>query len=71
MGEVVALAILAAWMWREREHSRERRALWERIAGVTLGAETALPRAQRVFGSDAEEWEIEQERAAFGLGGGR
>jgi len=67
MAELVAVAVLAAWMWREREHSRERRALWERIAGVTIGAETAPPRGtQRVFGSDAEEWEIEQERLQAG-----
>lgn len=63
MGEVVAVAILTAWMWREREHSRERRALWERVAGVTLEPPLGkAPSTQRVFGSDAEEWEIEQER---------
>lgn len=60
----MAVAILGAWMWREREHSRERRALWERVAGVTLEPPPRVdaPTSRRVFGSDVEEWEIEQER---------
>jgi hypothetical protein len=63
MGELVAVAILGAWMWREREQARERRALWERVAGVTLEPPTVeAPTSRRVFGSDVEEWEIEQER---------
>lgn len=58
----MALAVLGAWMWREREHSRERGALWERIAGVTVGGNgpPSEPRV-RAFG-DAAEWEIERER---------
>jgi len=65
MEQVVALVVLGAWMWREREHSRERHALWERLLGVSVpcGGAGGGMRA-RAFG-DAAEWEIEQERVAL------
>jgi hypothetical protein len=62
MGEVLAGLILAGWLWREREHARERWALLERIAGVSVEARRAPAPVRRVFGSDAEEWAIERER---------
>lgn len=62
MGDLLALAVLLAWMWREREHTRERRALVERLTGVSLDPELPCdPEPPRSYG-DAAEWEIEQER---------
>jgi len=64
MAEALALAILAAWMWRERENARERQALLEKLTGAQLlpakpEPVVTLPPA---YGTDAYEWEIEQER---------
>lgn len=66
MEELWSLGLLIAWMWREREHARERQALWEQLAGVTIRERKAwdrTPGPRRSYG-DAAEWEIEQERLA-------
>lgn len=33
---VALVAVLSAWLWREREHAQERAKLIERLTGVSL-----------------------------------
>ena len=60
MSEAVTLILLIAWMWREYRHEQERRALLAKIGVQVAADKPSVPR--RAFGTDRDEWLIEQER---------
>lgn len=68
---LAALLALLAWReWRHeaerREWGEERRTLTEKAAQVRFGQPVPLTETTRVYGSDADEWRIEQARLKAG-----
>lgn len=66
MSELLALAILGCWMWREAAHRRDLNAVLERYTGANLVPPAAAVPALYEAGSDEDEWAIEQARLAAG-----